>query len=736
VQENSPLRLSVAQKVFALLSVAATIVCVVGWLMIERVMSPAFDDLEQDEAVATIARLEAAVIAEGDRIAAVANDWMIYDPAYDYFKGRSRAFYEDSVTPETMAAIGIDGVLLRSREPGRAFDVKTISSLDQSPITVPEFHDMKLQNAGGFLEAIPEGDYRAAIILTKAGPAIVTAAHGLRSDGTGPSNGALAFLYLFDADAIERISHAVAIDVRLVPLESLSASERTLAAAAKPDALVVDRNTRRGILGLRDTNGSVRYALLTDMPRRISMLGNQTIRYGTLALLLISLVAMGVATLMADKMIVQPLRRLKLAARNARPEEVFPADADHERADEIGALARALKRRHDTGKEQLAIIAQERDAARAADEAKTRFLSVMSHEFRTPLNGMMGLAHILKARSDNADDRKAAEEIISCGSSLARLLGDILEFSRLDAGNLEVSPADFAPSELSRDIAALWAEAAEARGIAFAIEIAPNVPEVLHADAARLRQVASALLSNAIKFTDTGYVRARIALDQAAQPWILSLTVEDTGCGLTADALRKAFDAFTLGEDTNNRRHGGTGLSLAIVSRIADLMGGSVRASSEPGKGAQFVFEAPVLAAAGEGQADGAETFASALALVAEDNATNRLVVERLLDAAGIEAAFAEDGAQAVQMAATKRYDFVLMDLQMPNMDGIEATRAIRTGVGPNSAVPIIAVTANASEQDRKACEAAGMTGFVAKPVMPATLFSAIAAALNQRNAA
>ncbi len=383
-------------------------------------------------------------------------------------------------------------------------------------------------------------------------------------------------------------------------------------------------------------------------------------------------------------------------------------------------------------------LAQARDAAEAASLAKSEFLANISHEVRTPMNAIVGLSFLLR-RAASPEQAERLVKIDAASQRLLSVINDILDVSRSEAGQLVPEQADFSLAALLEQIRALLAEPARAKGIALEFDAA-GVPDWLRGDPMRLRQALFNYAANAVKFTANGRVDVRLRLIGEGSDGVhLRCEVEDTGIGIAADQLPRLFRPFAQVDASATRRYGGAGLGLVITRRLAELMGGEVGAESTPNVGSRFWFTARLQRAHGEMPAgySGANAEAGAEAslrarhagtrvLVVEDDAINREVVVELLAAVDIACEVAGDGLEALEKARGASYGLILMDLQMPRLDGLEATRAIRRLRG-YAHTPIIALTANAYSEDRRNSIAAGMNDFVAKPVSPEQLFAVLA---------
>ena len=419
-------------------------------------------------------------------------------------------------------------------------------------------------------------------------------------------------------------------------------------------------------------------------------------------------------------------RRLDLHRRGDKPwEQVL----------ETGVAVHAVERRMPDGgivgvyrdmtsnERQLTLAKQ---AAEAANEAKSRFLANMSHEIRTPLNAVLGFNQLLLASPLTPAQRRHAELVRSSGQLLLGLISDLLDLARIDAGHFELQATDFEPRQLLEEVRSLLQERADERGLGLQVEVAADVPERLRGDALRLRQIMFNLVGNALKFTDQGRVQVRLSPEPDAVVSVLRLEVEDTGIGIPEAALPTLFDRFTQADATAARRHGGSGLGLAITRELVERMGGRIEVRSLPGRGSLFRVILPCQAAEGEaaGPVPAPATAPAPVVrprrlevLVAEDNLVNQMLTEAMLRQLGHGVVVVDGGRAAVERVQARPWDLVLMDMQMPDLDGLAATRAIRALGGAAARVPIAAMTANARPEDRAACLAAGMDDFLAKPI-------------------
>lgn len=493
---------------------------------------------------------------------------------------------------------------------------------------------------------------------------------------------------------------------------------RTLVLLSWAGALLVVANQNGAIPRIAITSGAVPAVLIATVPALYASTAAEVALAGLCVVMVILVVRHTLANVRLN-------RRL------------FEVQADKDEL--IGELESA---RH----------AAEADRRRAdeANRAKTEFLAMMSHEIRTPMNGLLGMARVLANTELGPEQRGYAETIVASGDSLLALLNDALDLARVEAGRMSVDLDEECPVRLAEGVRALFASRAMEKGLELVLELDPALPARAELDGRKVSQVLSNLVGNALKFTEAGRVVLKV---EAPQEGLLRFEVADTGPGIPPEAHARIFEKFTQADSTTTRNFGGTGLGLTICKELVELMGGSIGVESAPGAGARFWVTLPTrffgtrpaagaptqpdavgsdanppetaqAATAADAPADSCDAAAadppdegSGRILVAEDHPTNRKLMALLLSHFGYEVSFAEDGREAVDAVAQGAFDLVLMDVQMPRMDGVAATREIRAMAGPGGDVPIIALTANAMTGQRESYLAEGFDDYLSKPV-------------------
>jgi signal transduction histidine kinase/ActR/RegA family two-component response regulator len=523
------------------------------------------------------------------------------------------------------------------------------------------------------------------------------------------------------------------VDARLVD-QSGTVVARIAASAKSPT--VVDPDTLRQVI---EFNGRpVGQLWLRGEP---PTLGALMPRFFALTLALF-FAASGVAMFLARSLarqVTAPIERLSKAMADVARSGEFTAVAEtseddvfHRLTASFNHLIARLGANHQELKATMGQLVDAKDAAEAANVAKSRFLANMSHEIRTPLNGVLAMAEVMARGELAAVQRERLGVVRQSGEQLLSVLNDVLDLSKIEAGKLELDIRDFDIERVAQPLRDGFAAMAAAKGLEFSLDVDAAVRGMWRGDADRLRQITSNLVSNALKFTARGCIDVRF---DCAERGELRLTVRDTGIGIAADKMPLLFEKFTQADSSTTRRYGGTGLGLAICRDLAQLMEGTITVESEEGKGATFVAILPLPRGA---QAPEAAVPASEAAsegdarrirvLAAEDNLVNQKVLQAIVEPMDVDLSIVGDGEAAVEAWRSSDFDVILMDIQMPVMDGLAATKAIRmmelSERRPRT--PILALTANALVHQIDEYLAAGMDGHVAKPIEITKLYDAM----------
>ena len=724
---------SLRHTVIATLLIGFALLTAVQYFATAFFISRKVTNIEAIDSFNKIRRLHHALDQASDELERTTADWAIWDDTYRYVLGDNPLFVEEleirtfeRLRLSFAAVVKDDGTVLFSQQ------------------LAPGAKDLRAADAA-LLETIRKVTTDAsAFVATDAGPMLVSARRIQDSEVNEFGPGRL-FMGRAVSALAPGISQVTAVPLAIAPLDALAASATAREVMfADRDALHVSDDAIDAYSPLDDFAGKPLALVHAHMKRPLQVGLARALLYLLLLTLLVG-ATFGLAGLFVLRSrVVRPIEGMVAAA-----ETIGAGKAPSQRLDEsyrereFIALSRSINAMLAQIEVQQALRA-DRDAAVEANRLKSEFLATMSHEIRTPMNGVLGMCELLQRTNLDTRQRHLADTVLRSARSLLGILNDILDFSKIESGKLNLETMPFSPHEVLNTASAAFAAAAQSKGVEFSIQIDAAVPSLVIGDALRLRQVLNNLLSNAVKFTKTGSILLSCSVDQCdAKSAKLRLAVKDTGIGIEPAALSRIFDAFAQAESSTTRRFGGTGLGLAIVRRLVDLMGGEVGVQSEPRRGSTFWFtvklqrtSAPtslLLSSAIDATGPRFATQHAPKVLLAEDNAVNREVLTEMLEVIGCEVASVENGAQALARAADAKFDAILMDCQMPVMDGHAAASELRA-LERASARPrsfVVALTADATLENRQRCLEAGMDEVLTKPVSQARLRELILQAMQ-----
>lgn len=481
------------------------------------------------------------------------------------------------------------------------------------------------------------------------------------------------------------------------------------------------------------------WMLLIGVPLHTMMVESASLEFKLLSVLIP--VALFILTLSFGAIhwqLVRPLLKVRRSMLKQKDDDDFmPLPIYHN--DELGSLVSEFNQRSAT-------LIETREQALTAAAAKQQFLANISHEIRTPMNGIMGAAELMKQEQLTHQQTEYLAIVQHSGKNLMTLLNDILDYSKFDAGGISLELVQLEPELIGRNVFNLMKPSVSCKRVDYQYYCDSNLPKYILGDPTRIQQVMLNLLGNAIKFTESGYIHLSMSsIRDEHQNTFMMIEVSDSGIGIAADKLERIFDIFSQADESTTRKFGGTGLGLSITRQLVELMGGEVRVDSIVGKGSTFWAMLP-LTVVDKNDADPVDSsdhhdveivvpeqpFYGMKCLVVEDNNINRILASKLLTRFGYQVSTAEDGLDALERSNQELFDVIYMDMQMPRMDGVEATRAIRSSRSANKSTPIIAMTANAMQDDIWRCLDAGMQGHIAKPISENNIYSVTRTVLEE----
>jgi signal transduction histidine kinase len=473
--------------------------------------------------------------------------------------------------------------------------------------------------------------------------------------------------------------------------------------------------------------------LATGLPSALHIL--QQFAGGGALLMLVSLVVAASVAMLLQSRVSAPILSIAQVAERIAVTHRFEDRVTVASSDELGVLADSFNAMLEEIERRDAELRLAKEKAESAARLKSEFLANMSHEIRTPMNGVIGMISLTLDKCSDPEEREQLLVAQTAAQSLVAILNDILDLSKIEAGKMTIEAVAFDLEAAAREALRVFDIAVRKKGLDLSVAFAPGCPAWVRGDPVRIRQVLVNLVGNAVKFTSEGAVRVTVA---PAAPGAIRFEVRDTGIGIAPEKLDSIFEAFTQADGSHTRQFGGTGLGLTITRRLVGLMGGTLGAESETGKGSCFHFELPLAACAEPVRTPQAAPAACTLpalhVLVAEDNVINQKVVSSMLRRQGWTAKLAANGQEAYDLFLRERFDLVLMDVQMPEVDGLAATRLIREEESRRGShhTPIVALTAHTFETQHQQCLASGMDGVITKPVSLPALLAALGGILGE----
>ena len=707
---------------------------------LKAVVLPAFEEFELSSAQQSLARIQYALGAEMRALEVFNREYSEWDHAYDFALGRRDEYAEENLDVSYWESVNIQMMLYYAVD-GRLIWGKIIdpSHIDELPIEQELLQaitpDHPLLRHQGSYEPI------LGILQARTAPLLVSSLPILTSAREGSPAGTLITGRFLDSALAKELADSASVEL---VFRNRYESGNSPAVMSEFEAAGEFENSSHWHYGeevltghhiLTDVFGVPAILVDVHLPRSIVAIGQSTIDAAMILLLAATVIFLLSSWLFMRHLIVAPVATLTQHMLRIRETGNLDQKLESDRSDEIGLLTQEFGQlTNELGGVQRQ-LEKARDKALALSDAKSEFLARMSHEIRTPMNGVLGMVELLDGTSLNDTQRRYASTIRDSADSLLDIINDVLDFSKIEAGKLRLEKVIFDLNAFLTETVGNLEHLAREKGLNLECQLPASSALAVCGDPFRMRQVLTNLIANGIKFTDSGSIILRVtAMDDDAEHMNLCFEVIDTGIGIVAEKQKLIFDSFAQEDGTTTRRFGGTGLGLSISKQLIEMMDGKLCVQSEPGKGSVFSFSLRMKASSGTEFSASARSLQRGIfrpknraaatkalrgrVLLAEDNPVNQEVAQGLLSSIGVEAVVAKNGNEAIEQFLCNTFDAVLMDCQMPELDGYQATQAIRQleSESNEDAVTIIAVTANALAGDREKCVAAGMNDYLSKP--------------------
>jgi len=720
------------------------------YLVTSTILMRSYHELENDSAKRNAQQVQDALLNEIKNLDTKLTDWAAWDDTWNFVSDGNAEYAESNLGAESIFNLHLNFMVFLDAA-GGVVSARAVH-LDEATLVEPPEGLLEALQPGTVFLNHPHGKHSVTgVWMLPGGPCLLASRPVVQSSGEGPIRGTLVFGKLLDESVIQQLSQITHHPLTLISAVQVDAANtfhrlaKKFETSAHPVVEPLTKDVVGGWFPIRDVRGELVLLGRADAPRRIYQQG---LAYFLVSLVLIGL-GVGLSTrIVLDRLVLQPVARLRLGVRKIAASGDLTQRMTVRGHDEMADLARDVNSMVQALNAAQQALTAAKEEAEAATMSKSQFLANMSHEIRTPMTAILGYSELLLDPQHDQRERVGAVQCIRRnGEHLLHLINDILDISKIEAGRFTVENIACSPCRIVADASSLMRGLALAKGLQFAVRYEGKIPETIHSDPTRLRQILLNLLGNAVKFTERGSVQLNIKMEQRGPAEaFLVFEVIDTGIGLSKAQMDRLFQPFAQADDSHARRFGGTGLGLVISRRLAAMLHGELSLRSEEGKGSTFTvtigcgsldgvrlldspheiedasgFTLPVAITSGQ-------SLAGVRVLVAEDGPDNQRLLKHHLTKASAEVTLASDGRQTIMEAKRsvddgRPFDVILMDMQMPLTDGYAATRTLRA---MNYDRPIIALTAHAMPGDREKCIAAGCDDYLTKPIDRALLLETV----------
>ena len=735
--------------IFAFLVLGAGF-AIAAYTGLQAAIFPAFESFERESAARNLERAKRAIDAELSALQILNREYSEWDHTYEYAQGRRDQFVAENLDVAYWNNININLMLYFDMN-GRMLWGGLTDPATSNDLSIDDEFEVGFSADHPLLRHRDDLGGIRGLMQARSGPLLITANPILTSAGTGPAVGTLVIGKFMTPARAQELGRSASVDLSLYSRNDPSAPlnvRQQMDQSAGSDSMINWEFSEKFIDGrevLADVFGDPSFVVEVSVPRTITKIGRNTIQSALLLLAAATTIFLAASMFFMRWLIISPVTALTRHILWIRKTGDLNQQLNSSRRDEIGTLSSEfdqLARELRTAQEELEAA---RDQALALSSAKSEFLARMSHEIRTPMNGVLGMIELLNSTRLDDTQKRYAATIHDSADSLLDIINDVLDFSKIEAGKLRIEKLTFDLHAFLSDTVESLAGLAEQKGLDLECDVPPELALAVQGDPFRLRQILTNLLGNAIKFTKRGSVRLCVTAQDIDDGHAnIEFSVVDTGVGIIASKQKKIFDSFAQEDGSTTRRYGGTGLGLAISKQLVNMMGGDLKVESEPGHGSVFSFSLRMAASSDSEFSESARSLQRGIfkrtvepvtrrslhghVLLGEDNAVNQAVAIGMLEAMGVKVTVANNGREVAGQFAAGSFDAILIDCQMPVMDGFQSTNAIRhiETESPDDAIPIIAITANALAGDREKCIAAGMNDYLSKPYTMEQLYNVL----------